>query len=214
VGELQLSGYVKTRWYSAGTCIRSVLQNENALRRLAHDHEAELSAHIHAIIASRQFWADCQHIVTILHPLMSVIGSLEAHSVTLAHCYQQLLNLAAFCRLGDNTYKLAYFLHPGMRSKGIAAGQFGAIAETAAALWKDFGNGKQSTTKLLSKQTKYRSGEAPYNLPFAGVFITSNLWWESTKDCIGSELKTLAIRLLSVTPHSAASSAGFIPPSI
>ena len=60
-GEPQLSSYVKTRWYSAGTCILSVLQNENAT-----SHEAELSANIRAIIANRQFWADCQHIVTCL----------------------------------------------------------------------------------------------------------------------------------------------------
>jgi len=226
-GEPQLSGYVKTRWYSAGTCILSVLQNENALRRLATSHETELSANIRAIIANRQFWADCQHIVTVLHPLMSVIGSLESHSATLADCYQQLLKLAAaidnlavgpaefaahcmaaFCHrwadLDDNVYKLAYFLHPGMRGKGIGTGLFGTIAETAAELWKDFGNGRQSTMKLLSQLMKYKSGDSPYHLPFAGNFIIPNLWWESTEDSIGSELKTLAIRLLSVTPHSAA----------
>ena len=54
-----------------------------------------LSADIRAIIANRQFWADCQHLVTVLHPLMAVIGILEAHSATLADCYQQLLTLAA-----------------------------------------------------------------------------------------------------------------------
>jgi len=226
-GEPQLSGYVKTRCYSAGTCIQSVLQNENALRRLANNHEAELSANIHAIIANCQFWADCQDLVTVLHPLISLIGSLESNSATLADCYLQLLNLAAaihnlaigpaefaahcmaaFCHhwadLDDNVYRLAYFLHPGMHGKGIAPRLFGTIAETAAALWKDFGNGKQSTMKLLSQLMKYNSGDAPYNLPFAGGFMTPNLWWESAEDCIGSELKTLAIRLLSVTPHSAA----------
>lgn len=46
-------------------------------------------------MANRQFGADCQHLVTILHPLMAVIGILEAHSATLADCYQQLLTLAA-----------------------------------------------------------------------------------------------------------------------
>ena len=124
-----------------------------------------LSADIRAIIANRQFWADCQHLVTVLHPLMAVIGILEAHSATLADCYQQLLTLAAaidsvvvspssfgghcmaaFSRrwadLDDSIYTLAYFLHPGMHGKGIASGLFSAIAETAASLWKEFGNGK------------------------------------------------------------------------
>jgi GNAT superfamily N-acetyltransferase len=204
-----------------------VLKNENALRQLAIKYDSEISTEIRAIIANCQFWADCQHIVTILHLLMAVICSLETNSATLADCHKELLTLAAaidnvvvgpasfaghcmaaFCRrwsdLDDEIYMLAYFLHPGMHGKGIASALFTNIAETAVVQWKDFGNGKQSTMKLLSQLMKYKSGEMPYNLPIAGDLITPCFWWQSMEDSIGQELKTLAIRLLSVTPHSAA----------
>jgi hypothetical protein len=58
--------------------------------------------------------------------------------------------------------------------------------------------------KLVSQIMKYKSGDAPYDLPFAGDYMTPKLWWQTTEDCVGSELKTLANRLLSITPHSAA----------
>jgi len=87
-GEPKLSGYV-TRWYSAGQCIQSVPLNEQALHRLVHDHKAELSAVIITTITNRQYSADCQHIINMLHTLMSVIGSHETHTTTLADCYQQ-----------------------------------------------------------------------------------------------------------------------------
>jgi hypothetical protein len=135
-GVPKLSGFVKTRWYSAGNCIQSVLRNEEALRQLCLKHESDLNAEIRVIVGNRQFWADCDHILTMLNPLMSIIGKLESHSATLADCYQQLIQLAAsiencvagptgfashcmaaFCRrwadLDDPVYIVCYFIHPG-----------------------------------------------------------------------------------------------------
>jgi GNAT superfamily N-acetyltransferase len=204
-----------------------VLQNEEALRLLAQKHETTLNADIRATVANRQFWADCEHIVTCLRPLMSIIGKLESQSATLADCYQQLVSLAAaidsvgfgpaefkshccaaFCRrwdeFNDDVYVLAYFLHPGMRGKGVSSGLFPKIAETAATMWKNFGNSKVSTLKLMSQLMKYKSGDAPYNLQFASDFMSPTLWWQTTEDSVGAQLKTLAVTLLSITPHSAA----------
>jgi len=226
-GIPKLCGYVKTRWYSAGTCIQSVLKNEEPLRQLAQKNKTELSTDIRAVVANRQFWANCEQLTAILRPLMSAVGTLESHSATLADCYEQLLHLAAaiedavtgpadfdahccaaFCRrwdnIGDHVYLLAYFLHPRMRGRGISSELFPRIARSAATIWKDFGNSKLSTMKLMSQIMKYKAGEAPYNLPFADEFMSATLWWQTTEDCMGSELKILAVQLLSITPHSAA----------
>jgi hypothetical protein len=117
--------------------MQSVLKNEDALCQLQQRHDKELSAEIRAIICNRQFRADCEHVVTVCRPLMTIIPRLESNTATLADCYQQMIALAAviegtvaglfdfrqhclaaFCRrwtdLQDDVYMLAYFLHPGM----------------------------------------------------------------------------------------------------
>ena len=110
----------------------------------------------------------------------------------------------------NDVYVLAYFLHPGMRGKGISSGLLPKIAETAATMWKIFENGKVRTLKLMSQLMKYKSGDAPYNLPFANDFMSPTLWWQTTEDSIGVQLKTLAVTLLSITPHSAACECTFL----
>jgi hypothetical protein len=72
-----------------------VLQIEEALCLLAQQHETTLNADIRATYANRQFWTDCEHIVTCLRALMSIIGKLESPSATLADCHQQLVSPAA-----------------------------------------------------------------------------------------------------------------------
>ena len=104
--------------------------------------------------------------------------------------------------LNDEIYLLAYFLHPSMHGKGLVTGIFTKVAQTAAEFWKRLGNGKTSTMNLLSQLMKYKNGEVPYDLPFSEEFMHATLWWQTTEDSIGIELKSLAVKLLSVTPHS------------
>lgn len=56
---------------------------------------------------------------------------------------------------------------------------------------------------------KYKNGKAPYDLPYSAEFMNATLWWQTTEDSIGIELKSLAVKLLSVTPHSAACERSF-----
>jgi hypothetical protein len=233
-GVPELKGYVTTRWYSAGNCIQSVLKNEEALRKLVQstdvlspDVDLQVSAEIRSIAFNRQYWADCELLLKILSPLMTIVGKLEAKTATIADCYLQVLSLAAiitentagpqdfrshcitkFTRrwneLDDVVHLLAYFLNPATRGKGMSASLFPAIAETAASMWKDQGAGKTSTLRLLSQLMKFKNGEKPYDMPFSSDFMTQVLWWHSIEDSCGSELKTVALKLLSITPHSAA----------
>jgi len=102
-----------------------------------------------------------------------------------------------------------YKLHPGLRGKGIVVSIFPRIAQTAAAVWKNPGNGKSSAMRLMSQLMKFKHGQSPYDLPFDGEFMSPCLRWVSVDDSIGSELRELAMRLLSITPHSAACERAF-----
>ena len=163
---------------------------------------------------------------------MAIIGTLESKSATLADCYHEVASLAAvidgistnasnfkdhcaavfakrWTDINDDIYLLAYQLHPGLRGKGIVAGIFPRIAAAAAAMWKNLGNGKCSTMRLMSQLMKFKHGQSPYDLPFDGEFMSPCLWWMSVADSVGSELQRLAMRLLSITPHSAACERAF-----
>jgi hypothetical protein len=226
-GIPEFKGYVSTRWYSACNCIQSVFRNEEALRKLTLSTDIDVSPEIRSIAVNRQFWADCELLLKIMSPLMKVVGQLESKTATIADCYLQLLSLAAIIRenvagpedfrlhcsrvmtrrwndLNDEIHLLAYFLHPTTRGRGINASLFPGIAQTAASMWKNQGYGKTSTLKLLSQLMKFKNMEKPYDLPFSPDFMTPSLWWNTMEDSIGSELKTIAIKLLAITPHSAA----------
>lgn len=222
-----LKGYVKTRWFTCGNCIKSILLNEDALLKVVKSAECDITADIRSIVLNRQYWADCETLFKVLSPLMTVIGQLESKNATIADCYHQLLSLAAvinenlsgpddfrhhcsamFARrwtdLNDEIHMLAFFLHPAMHGKGICSSVFPKIAQTAASMWKSQGYSKTSTMRLITQLMKFKNGEKPYDLPFAKDFMTPTLWWTTMEDAVGSELKTIAIKLLSITPHSAA----------
>ena len=194
--------------------------------------DCELNEEIKKIVANRQFWADCEYLLLILKPLMSVVGSLESKSATLADCYKEVINLAAATEsmtggpdifrshclaafgnrrsdINDDIYLLSYFLHPSMHGKGMMSGIFTRVAQKAAELWKRLENGKISTMKLLSRLMKYKKGEVPYDLPYSDEYMNATLWWQTTEDSVGMELKILAVKLLSVTLHSAACERSF-----
>jgi len=141
-GTNELKSFVATRWYSSGYCIKSVLDNENALKLLMADPLAELPANISSTVANRQFWADAELLVKLLNPVMTIIGKLESKTAAIADCYRQLIVLGACIHVGsengpasfhrhcldvfaarwqqlnEKLYLLAYFLHPLMRQQG------------------------------------------------------------------------------------------------
>lgn len=52
-GTPELSGFVATRWYSAGNCIQSVVENEKALKKLVQMKDCDVNCDIKNIVFDR-----------------------------------------------------------------------------------------------------------------------------------------------------------------
>ncbi|CAJ0847198.1 17125_t:CDS:2 [Entrophospora sp. SA101] len=91
--------------------------------------------------------------------------------------------------------------------RGLKRGQFRNITTIAAKLWQDFGNGAESCSELLCQLRKYKLHESPYDSPYSKLDNPIN-WWSTCEDDY-NHLQRLAIKLFSVTPHTASAERTF-----
>jgi hypothetical protein len=87
-------------------------------------------------------------------------------------------------------------------------GKFYDISIKAAQIWKNMGHDQESCEKLLAQMRKYKGKKSPFNQSYSKSDIPT-IWWESVQRKDEWELSTLALRLLSVTPHSASCERSF-----
>jgi hypothetical protein len=84
----------------------------------------------------------------------------------------------------------------------VTPSEFDNLIELAGELWKEWGHKRNSTTELYSQIGKYRLGKKPYNRPYSSKHDTPLNWWLLINDG-KNQLSRLAIKLFSITPHSA-----------
>ncbi|PKK55457.1 hypothetical protein RhiirC2_802328, partial [Rhizophagus irregularis] len=102
----------------------------------------------------------------------------------------------------DPKYLLAFFLHPEWKGTLVTPSEFDNLIELAGELWKEWGHKRNSVTELYSQIGKYRLGKKPYNRPYSSKYNTPLNWWLLINDG-KNQLSRLAIKLFSITPHSA-----------
>ncbi|CAG8820904.1 9265_t:CDS:2, partial [Racocetra persica] len=101
----------------------------------------------------------------------------------------------------DN-YLLAYFLHPGYRGIGLREQQFQTIAKAAIKIWQEKGHDQYECADLVALMRQFREKEDGFDLPYSFEKDTPLLWWMTNH--IGSNsIVQLAIKIFSITPHSA-----------
>ena len=91
--------------------------------------------------------------------------------------------------------------------RGLKQEQFRNITTIAAKLWQDFDNGAESCFELLFQLRKYKLNEPPHNSPYTALDNPINWWSTCEDDC--NHLQKLAIKLFSVTPHTASAERTF-----
>jgi hypothetical protein len=69
-------------------------------------------------------------------------------------------------------------------------------------LWKALGKSESTCRQLLGQLASYKENEPPFNDPFEPDCQTPQTWWKTVED-IYNHLPSLAINLLTITPHSA-----------
>jgi hypothetical protein len=80
--------------------------------------------------------------------------------------------------------------------------EFDNLFELAGNLWKEWGHKKQSTSELFAQIRKYRLGQKPYDKLYSSKHDIPLNWWMLINDG-NNQLSRLAIKLFSITPHSA-----------
>jgi len=217
---------VKTRWSSVYDCVHSLLLNEGALKKVISDLSAEVNPQVKSIVQNYGFWSALVKIETITYPFKQAITIIEADTATLAEVYYLMIMLASrvyrmkdpdvdfrlHCiqvfnhrweDMYDPIFHLAYFLHPRFRGRGMVHGQFNEMMRTAGEIWRYFEKDEQSVIDLLGQMQQYKLSCPPYDAPFNLKMNAPILWWSAIEDVMGNNLSRLAIRLLSIAPHSA-----------
>lgn len=80
---------------------------------------------------------------------------------------------------------------------------FSELSTTAISLWKSWGHKQKSCKELLNQLRKYKLVKAPYDAAFSNAGDESPTdWWATIFDG-NHQLQRLAIKLFSISPHSA-----------
>ncbi|KAI0637583.1 ribonuclease H-like domain-containing protein, partial [Trametes polyzona] len=175
-------------------------------------------------------WQRNAQLIRICKPLIDAIGNLESRDATLADCMLELIwaecqmatlviedtdDLAftwhaqqmihkGFHEMNTDLHWFTLFLHPlGQQLVVTSATHSRQVKDAyriALGLAKRWNWTKESAKQLIIDIEQYSQG----NTPFTGGTIDTVSWWKSP--LIASEkhpLKAMAIRVLSIVPHSA-----------
>ncbi|CAB5157672.1 unnamed protein product [Rhizophagus irregularis] len=208
-------------------CANSIVRLKPAFNYILENSKSEISnTAVLTILQKRGIFDDIQKLSEVLLPIKDAILSLERNNTNLADCYINLLRVAASIKkmdqydykgfhthmvqvfnkryeeFNDPKYLLAFFLHPEWKGTLVTPSEFDNLIELAGELWKEWGHKKNSTAELYSQIGKYRLGKKPYNRPYSSKHDTPLNWWLLINDG-KNQLSRLAIKLFSITPHSA-----------
>lgn len=185
---------------------------------------------IKLVLIDPDYWPRLTQLIKTCKPIVDAIGNLESHDATLADCMLELIWCARqmfhieledgenigfwmhaksvfnreFHAMNTNIHSLTLFLHPMCRklavSQAAKSRTFEQMCQAALDIARQWcWNGEQAG-RLMEDLKQYYQCKGS----FAGSQANGKEWWESlpilAKD---HPLKTMAITLLSIVPHSA-----------
>lgn len=187
---------------------------------------------VRIILRDDTYWSRLDQLILVTRPIVNMIGNLESHTCTLADCVIELLRCArTLAELSANNvdedflqhtrtvfqarcvkmitplHALCLFLHPLCRNLALSAELTSGfdlefMIRTALSILKRWHFRKD---EKLAKQLKldlqdYRMARGP----FANGEPDALTWWRNLPiDTNMHSIKTLAIMLFSIVPHSA-----------
>ncbi|KAF7372617.1 DUF659 domain-containing protein [Mycena venus] len=205
------------------TCLREDAQTKkNGLSPVATDV-------ISIVLNTPGFWPLLDQLTRIAKPIVDAIGNCESRQTTLADCMLQLLRCARtmstvsleagddegflthakatfdrrFIRIATPIHWLALFLHPLCRKLAVSQASRGHsiefMIETALTIAKQWKWEKLRAQRLCDGLRRYHQCK----FPFAGSKKDAREWWEAIPAENHEGIRTLAIALVSIVPHSA-----------
>ena len=219
--------------YFVTTLLRSPALVELCLRPDAQtSHRGLSTVHTDIVnaVLSPTHWRLTSQLIRICKPLVDAIGNLESRDANLADCMLELIWAArqiatlpqedgddpamtqhaqtvvrkGFHNMNTDLHWFSLFLHPLSRSLAISSATHSRTIEKAYEFALDLASrwnwSEESATKLLADITQYAAGSAP----FAGGTANAKEWWSNPLlDEKAHPLKSMALRLFSIVPHSA-----------
>jgi hypothetical protein len=181
-------------------------------------------------VFTNQFWQSLDQLIRIAKPLVDAIGNLESRDCTLADCLLEMIRCARiisemklqdgddpmflehtkrvlnkrFRHMNTLIHSLALFLHPLCRKLAISnesgGRDFTFMTTTALELAKQWNWPKEKVLKLVENLKDYSLCKSP----FEGGDKNGLGFWENLR-ASGDKvpLKTMAITLFRIVPHSA-----------
>ncbi|KAJ7229317.1 ribonuclease H-like domain-containing protein, partial [Mycena haematopus] len=212
------------------TCLRPDAQKKtNGLSAVNHRTSAVNADVISIILHAPEFWLLVNQLTRITKPIVDAIGNCESRQTTLADCMLQLIRCArtmskitledgedeGFLEHAKSTFDrrfriiatpnhwLALFLHALGRKLAVSDTSRGHtvdyMVKTAMGIAKQWRWGEQKALKLRDDLRKYHQCKSP----FGGGKKDAREWWEAIPRETHEGIRTLAIALASVVPHSA-----------
>ncbi|KAI0056370.1 hypothetical protein BV25DRAFT_1978033, partial [Artomyces pyxidatus] len=188
------------------------------------------AAVVETVLYDRTHWALNDQLIRTCKPLVDLLGNIESRDATLADCMLELIaahraisqfqlmdgdslpfmNHAIFTvnkdfhAMNTTLHWLALFLHPLCRKLAIStvthSRKLEDACKTAAFLAKEWNWTASAAQQLMTDLKMYHDGRAP----FAGGSADARKWWSGLiVTAQDHPLKGLAIRILSIVPHSA-----------
>ncbi|KAI5822122.1 hypothetical protein K523DRAFT_257477 [Schizophyllum commune Tattone D] len=212
----------KSRWYAIVLLAMSVQSHRGPLTTLCLHPDAQVSTNGYSTVSTTvvttvfdlPFWAHLNQLITVVKPIVDVLGNCESRQANLADCTLELIRCARdlsqlgekcgdgedqgfldhACEVFDRRFQkiitplhaFALFVHPLTRKLAVLAQK-----------WK----WERPQVELLAHDLhQYNAVKEP----FVGGAGDGLEWWESLPVSTESHpLKTMAITILSIVPHSA-----------
>ncbi|CAF1661653.1 unnamed protein product, partial [Adineta ricciae] len=222
-----LDTIVVTRWTSVADCLRSFLLLKTPLQMMVSIEKDNLPAKIVNIISHRTFFTDIEQLYSIMKVLSYAVTLIQSRGATLADCHLVLAYLyvitndfssqcdyvdfnryvskVAKIRLKEFQnpfYLTCFYLHPKYRGAGLLSESRSTVYRCIAEYSKLIGNNSSVTKNVIGALQRYEIKAGPYSLIYSKG-DTPSTWWCMIRDHThGSCLQQIALRFLSITPHS------------
>ncbi|KAJ7175574.1 ribonuclease H-like domain-containing protein, partial [Mycena filopes] len=217
----------ESRWYALILLCLSVALHRQPLSSICIRPDAQKKTNglspaapdvITIVLNDPEFWPLLAQLTRIAKPIVDALGNCESRQATLANCMLQLIRCArtmsqmvledgAFDRrfkyIVTPIHWLALFLHPLCRKLAVSQTVNGHsvdfMVETALKIARQWKWTSVRAMQLKDDLKAYHQARSP----FAGAKGDARSWWESVPKEGHEGIRTLAIVLASVVPHSA-----------
>ncbi|CAJ0650676.1 11907_t:CDS:2, partial [Entrophospora sp. SA101] len=156
------------------------------------------------ILGLRGFFHDVGLVTSVLLPLQKAILNLEGTNVNLADCFIQLVKLAVNINKISPEHGLIEFRNHCIKVINNRWESF----EIHPYLLAYFLHPLYHVAELIGQMANFKCSEGVFSIQYSSSYTRPRTWWQVIDDS-NEYVKSLAIKIFSITPHNAACERAF-----